>query len=139
MPVRGRIDMLATGMRGVLGLKITGPTTDGIQELGGNIQAVLKDRPRDTIGLCGAAGDGYYLDIDWDRGELGRQGISMESAQTAVQSAIGGETVTEIIDGRSRYPVNVRYLRDFRTGIDELKAVLVKTLPAGRSVPLSVS
>ena len=76
-------------------------------------------------------GDGYYLDIDWDREELGRQGISVEAAQVAVRNAIGGETVTEVIDGRARYGVNVRYTARFphRT-IDSLKEVLVAT-PGG--------
>ena len=135
MPVRGRIDMLATGMRGVVGLKITGSSTKGIQELGERIQAVLKEDPSTRSVFAERTADGYYLDIDWDRGELGRQGISMEAAQMAVQNAIGGEAVTEMIDRRARYPVNVRYMRDFRSDIDALKEVLVAT-PEGRQVPL---
>jgi copper/silver efflux system protein len=135
MPVRGRMDMLATGMRGALGLKITGPTTNGIQELGEKVQAVLKEDPATRSAFAERTGDGYYLDIDWNRGQLGRQGIGMEAAQMAVQNAIGGETVTEVVDGRARYPVNVRYMRDFRSDIDALKEVLVAT-PEGRQVPL---
>ena len=135
MPVRGRIDMLATGMRGVLGLKITGSSTLGIQELGEKVEAVLKEDPSTRRVFAERTDDGYYLDIDWDRGELGRQGISIEAAQMAVQNAIGGETVTEVVDGRARYPVNVRYMRDFRSDIDALKEVLVAT-PQGRQVPL---
>jgi len=135
MPVRGRLDMLATGMRGMLGLKITGPNTEGIQELGAKIQAVLKADSATRSVFAERTGDGYYLDVDWDRGELGRQGISIEAAQMAVQNAIGGETVTEVIDGRARYPVNVRYMRDFRSDIDAMREVLVAT-PAGRQVPL---
>jgi len=135
MPVRGRMDMLATGMRGLLGLKITGPTTDGIQKLGERVQAVLKEDSGTRSAFAERSGGGYYLDIDWDRDELGRQGIGMEAAQAAVRNAIGGETVTEIIDGRARYPVNVRYLRDFRSDIDALKEVLVAT-PGGRQMPL---
>ena len=135
MPVRGRIDMLATGMRSVLGLKITGPNTDGIQSLGEKIQTVLREDPSTRSVFAERTGEGYYLDIDWDRGELGQQGISMEDAQVAVQSAIGGETVTEVLDGRARYPVNVRYMRDFRSDIDSLQQVLVTT-PGGRTVPL---
>ncbi len=135
MPVRGRIDMLATGMRGVLGLKITGPNVDGIQKLGEEIQSVLKEDPSTKSVFAERTGDGYYLDIDWDRDELGRQGIGMEAAQVAVRNAIGGETVTEVVDGRARYPVNVRYMRDFRSDIDALREVLVTT-PGGRQVPL---
>ena len=135
MPVRGRIDMLATGMRGALGLKITGPNTEGIQELGEKIQAVLKTDSATRSVFAERSNEGYYLDVDWDRGELGRQGISMEAAQMSVQNAIGGETVTEVIEGRARYPVNVRYMRDFRSDIDAMKQVLV-TAPGGRHVPL---
>ena len=135
MPIRGRMDMLATGMRAVLGLKMTGPTTDGIQKLGEKVQSVLKEDAATRSVFAERTGDGYYLDIDWDREELGRQGISIEAAQVAVQNAIGGETVTEVIDGRARYGVNVRYLRDFRSDIDSLKDVLVAT-PGGREVPL---
>ena len=135
MPVRGRMDMLATGMRGVLGLKITGPSVDGIQKLGESVQAVLKEDSATRSVFAERTGGGYYLDIDWDRDELGRQGIGMEAAQAAVRNAIGGETVTEVVDGRARYPVNVRYLRDFRSDIDALKQVLVAT-PDGRQAPL---
>jgi Cu(I)/Ag(I) efflux system membrane protein CusA/SilA len=135
MPVRGRIDMLATGMRGVLGLKITGATTDGIQRLGERVQSVLKEDAATRSVFAERTGGGYYLDIDWDRDELGRQGIGMEAAQAAVRNAIGGETVTELIDGRARYSVNVRYLRDFRSDIDALRDVLVAT-PGGRQIPL---
>jgi Cu(I)/Ag(I) efflux system membrane protein CusA/SilA len=135
MPVRGRIDMLATGMRGALGLKITGPQVEGIQKLGEKLQAVLKEDPSTRSVFAERSADGYYLDIDWDRDELRRHGIGMESAQIAVQNAIGGETVTEVVDGRARYPVNVRYMRDFRSDIDSLKEVLVTT-PGGRPVQL---
>jgi Cu(I)/Ag(I) efflux system membrane protein CusA/SilA len=135
MPVRGRIDMLATGMRGALGLKITGPDVEGIQKLGERLQTILKEDSSTRSVFAERTSDGYYLDIDWDRDELRRQGIGMESAQIAVQNAIGGETVTEVVDGRARYPVNVRYMRDFRSDIDSLKEVLVAT-PGGRQVPL---
>jgi Cu(I)/Ag(I) efflux system membrane protein CusA/SilA len=135
MPVRGRMDMLATGMRTPLGLKITGPTTEGVQKLTERIEAVLKGDVATRSVFAERTGDGYYLDIDWDRGELGRQGISVEAAQVAVQNAIGGETVTEVINGRARYGVNVRYMRDFRSDIDSLQEVLVAT-PGGREVPV---
>jgi Cu(I)/Ag(I) efflux system membrane protein CusA/SilA len=135
MPIRGRMDMLATGMRSTLGLKVTGPTTEGIQNLAERVEAVLKaDRATRSV-FAERTGDGYYLDIDWDREELGRQGISVEAAQVAVQNAIGGETVTEVIKGRARYGVNIRYMRDFRSDMDSLKEVLVAT-PGGRQVPI---
>ena len=135
MPIRGRMDMLATGMRSTLGLKITGPTTDGVQKLAEKVEAVLKVDTATRSVFAERTGDGYYLDVDWDREELGRQGISVEAANIAVQNAIGGETVTEVIDGRARYGVNVRYIRDARSDIDSLKEVLVTT-PGGREVPI---
>jgi Cu(I)/Ag(I) efflux system membrane protein CusA/SilA len=135
MPVRGRIDMLATGMRGSLGLKITGSSVDGIQKLGEQAQRVLERDPATRSVFAERTGDGYYLDIDWNRVALARQGIRMDDAQMAVQNAIGGETVTEIVDGRARYPVNVRYMREFRSDPDALKQVLVNG-EGGRPVPL---
>jgi Cu(I)/Ag(I) efflux system membrane protein CusA/SilA len=135
MPIRGRMDMLATGMRSKLGLKITGSTTEGIEKLAEKVDAVLKADAATRSVFAERTGEGYYLDIDWDREELGRQGISVEAAQVAVENAIGGETVTEVIERRARYGVNVRYMRDFRSDIDSLKEVLVTT-PGGREVPI---
>jgi Cu(I)/Ag(I) efflux system membrane protein CusA/SilA len=135
MPVRGRMDMLATGIRSPLGIKITGPKVEGIQALAEKVEAVLQADPAARSVFAERSGEGHYLDIDWDREELGRQGISIEAAQVAVQNAIGGETVTETIDGRARYGVNVRYMRDFRSDIDSLKEVLVAA-PGGRQVPV---
>ena len=135
MPIRGRMDMLATGIRTPLGIKITGATTEGLQKLAENVEAVLKADAATRSVFAERTGDGYYLDIDWNREELGRQGISVEAAQVAVQNAIGGETVTEVITGRARYGVNVRYMRDFRSDIESLKEVLVTT-PGGREVPI---
>jgi Cu(I)/Ag(I) efflux system membrane protein CusA/SilA len=136
MPIRGRMDMLATGMRGAVGIKITGTNTEGIQNLAEKVQAVLSQDLATRSVFAERSSEGYYLDVDWDRDELGRQGIVMEAAQTAVRNAIGGETVTELIDGPARYPVNVRYMRDFRSDIDSLKQVLVST-PRGREIPLA--
>jgi Cu(I)/Ag(I) efflux system membrane protein CusA/SilA len=135
MPVRGRIDMLATGMRGTLGIKITGSTVDGIQKLGEQVKHVLGKDPATRSVYAERTGEGYYLDIDWDRAALARQGVRMDDAQMAVQNAIGGETVTEIVDGRARYPVNVRYMREFRSDIESLKQVLVSG-DGARQVPL---
>ncbi len=135
MPVRGRIDMLATGMRGALGIKITGSTVDGIQKLGEQVKRVLEKDPATRSVFAERTGDGHYLDIDWDRAALARQGVRIDDAQMAVQNAIGGETVSEIVEGRARYPVNVRYMPEFRSDIDSLKQVLV-TGDGGRQVPL---
>ena len=138
MPIRGRMDMLATGMRSTLGLKITGATTEGVQKLAEKVAGVLKADSATRSVFAERTGDAYYLDIDWDREELGRQGISIEAAQVAVQSAIGGETVTEVIDGRARYGVNVRYMRDFRSDTAALERVLIPAGDGKRQIPLGM-
>ena len=136
MPVRGRIDMLATGMRSPLGLKIAGPNLQRIQELGTRVEELLRDVRGTRSVFAERINDGRYIDIQWDRGELARAGISMEEAQTAVQNAIGGDNVTTVIQGRARYPVNVRLPRDSRDNLDALRQVLVGGSGGGDPVPL---
>jgi copper/silver efflux system protein len=136
MPVRGRIDMLATGMRSPLGLKIAGPDLQRIQELGARVEELLRDVRGTRSVFAERINDGRYIDIQWDRGELARAGISMEEAQTAVQNAIGGDNVTTVIQGRARYPVNVRLPRDSRDNLDALRQVLVGGSAGGDPVPL---
>jgi Cu(I)/Ag(I) efflux system membrane protein CusA/SilA len=125
MPVRGRIDMLATGVRSPLGLKIAGPDPQRLQDLGIRVEELLRDVRGTRTVFAERINDGRYVDIDWDRGELARAGISMEEAQAAVQNAIGGDNVTTVIQGRARYPVNVRLPRDSRDNLDALRQVLV--------------
>ena len=129
------MDMLATGMRATLGLKITGSRRGWHSETrekgaGPVLKADPATRSRFRRTNRRRLLSGHRLGPR----ELGRQGISIEAAQMAVQNAIGGETVTEVIDGRARYRVNVRYMRDFRSDIDSLKEVLVAA-PGGREVP----
>jgi Cu(I)/Ag(I) efflux system membrane protein CusA/SilA len=136
MPVRGRIDMLATGMRSPLGLKIAGPNLQTIQELGTRVEELLREVRGTRSVFAERTNDGRYIDIQWDRGALARAGISMEEAQTAVQNAIGGDNVTTVIRGRERYPVNVRLPRDARDNLDALREVLVGGSASGGPVPL---
>jgi Cu(I)/Ag(I) efflux system membrane protein CusA/SilA len=136
MPVRGRIDMLATGMRSSLGLKIAGPSLEKIQELGTRVEELLRDVRGTRSVFAERTNNGRYLDVQWDRGELASAGISMEEAQTAVQNAIGGDNVTTVIQGRARYPVNVRLPRDSRDNPDALRQVLVGGSGGGSPVPL---
>jgi copper/silver efflux system protein len=136
MPVRGRIDMLATGIRSPLGLKIGGPDLQKIQELGIRVEELLRDVRGTRSVFAERINDGRYIDIQWDRGELARAGLSMEEAQTAVQNAIGGDNVTFVIQGRARYPVNVRLPRDSRDNLDALRQVLVGSSGGADPVPL---
>jgi Cu(I)/Ag(I) efflux system membrane protein CusA/SilA len=135
MPVRGRIDMLTTGIRSPLGLKIAGPGLPQIQEIGTRVEELLRGIRGTRSVFAERTNDGRYIDINWDRGELARAGISMEEAQTAVQNAIGGDNVTTVIQGRARYPVNVRLPRDSRGNLDALRDVLVGG-STGDPVPL---
>ncbi|MBP7148890.1 MAG: efflux RND transporter permease subunit [Acidobacteria bacterium] len=135
MPIRGRIDMLTTGMRTPVGLKIYGDDAAKIEEIGTRIEALLPAVPGTRGVFAERTGGGYFLDIDWKREELARYGLSIEDGQRLVQHAIGGENVSTVVDGRARYPVNVRYMRDFRSDLAALRHLLVPA-GAGRMVPL---
>jgi Cu(I)/Ag(I) efflux system membrane protein CusA/SilA len=129
MPVKGRIDMLTTGMRTPLGLKISGTDLTKIEEIGTQVETTLS-KVKGTRGVFAErTGTGYFLDLQWDRNRLAPYGLSMEEAQRAVENAIGGEDVTTAVIGRERYPVNVRYMRDFRSDLGALQRMLV---PAGQ-------
>jgi Cu(I)/Ag(I) efflux system membrane protein CusA/SilA len=135
MPIKGRIDMLTTGIRTPVGLKIAGDDPAQIEQIGAQVEKLLPT-VRGTRGVFAErTGAGYFLDLEWKREQLARYGISMEEAQKAVQNAIGGENVTEAIVGRERYPVNVRYKRDFRSNFDSLAHVLVSA-GGSRQIPL---
>jgi Cu(I)/Ag(I) efflux system membrane protein CusA/SilA len=136
MPVRGRIDMLATGMRTPLGLKIAGSDLERIQELGIRVENLLRGIRGTRSIFAERINEGRYIDVQWDRGELARAGISMEGAQSAVQYAIGGESVSTAIQGRARYPVNVRLPQDSRDNLDALRQVLVDSSIGGDPVAL---
>ena len=129
MPVRGRIDMLTTGMRTPIGLKISGADLGTVEQIGSRVESILS-RVKGTRGVFAErTGTGYFLDFDWNRERLARYGLSIEDAQLAVENAIGGEDVTTAFQGRERYPVNVRYMRDFRSDVGSLQRLLV---PAGQ-------
>ena len=136
MPVRGRIDMLTTGLRTPVGLKISGSDLDTISKLGTDIEAILP-AVRGTRGVFAERTDGgRFVDVAWRRDRLARYGLSIGDAQAIVQNAIGGDNVSTVIDGRARYPVNVRYERDFRSDLSALRSLLVPA-GGGRRVPLS--
>jgi Cu(I)/Ag(I) efflux system membrane protein CusA/SilA len=136
MPIKGRIDMLSTGIRTPVGLKISGASNETIEAIGAKIEALLPSVAGTRTVFAERTGTGYFLDIEWKRDELARHGLSIEEAQGAVQNAIGGENVTTTIEGRERYPVNVRYMRDFRSDIGALERVLVAARGGERQIPL---
>ncbi len=136
MPIKARIDMLTTGIRTPLGLKISGIDLEQIEQVGVEIESLLPQVRGTRNVFAERTGGGFFLDIDWNRDELARYGLSIEEAQAAVQNAIGGENVTTTIEGRERYPINVRYMRDFRSDLGAIGRVLVAA-GADRQVPLS--
>jgi copper/silver efflux system protein len=137
MPVRGRIDMLTTGMRTPVGLKISGASVKEIDAIGERVEKLLP-RVRGTRSVFAERTSvGYFVDVDWNREALARYGLSIDEAQASVQNAIGGENVTTTVEGRERYPVNVRYMRDFRSDVGALGRVLISASGGARQIPLA--
>ena len=136
MPIRGRIDMLTTGLRTPVGLKIQGASLARIQEIAQHSARILGTIPGSRNVFAERTGDGYFLDVTWDRSALARYGLSIEDAQNALSTAVGGENVSTLIKDRERYPVDVRYLRDFRSDLKSLNRVLVSTT-GEKQIPLS--
>jgi Cu(I)/Ag(I) efflux system membrane protein CusA/SilA len=137
MPVKGRIDMLSTGIRTPIGIKISGADVNTIEEIGAQIENALPSVRGTRSVFAERTGSGYFLDFVWDREKLAFYGLKVEDAQAVVQSAIGGENVTTTLEGRERYPVNVRYMRDFRSDVGALSRVLVPVAGGQIQVPLS--
>ncbi|PYU40783.1 MAG: CusA/CzcA family heavy metal efflux RND transporter [Acidobacteria bacterium] len=136
MPVENRLDMELTGIKTPLGLKIQGPNLEGIQQVGAQVQQILSAIPEMRSIFAERVSQGFYLNIEVNRAEAARYGLTIADVQQAVSSGIGGEMVAENVEGRERYPVNVRYNRDFRDNIEELRRVLVGT-PSGAQIPVS--
>ena len=137
MPIKGRIDMLTTGIRTPVGLKISGANLVQIEQIGGQVEALLRNVKGTRGVFAERTGGGYFLDITWNRDELARHGLSVSQAQESVQNAIGGENITTTVEGRERYSVNVRYLRDFRSDLGALQRVLVPAFDGKRQIPLA--
>jgi copper/silver efflux system protein len=135
MPVENRLDMELTGIKTPLGLKIQGPTLEGIQQTGAQIQQLLSSLPEVRSIFSERVSQGFYINVDVNRLEAARYGLTIADVQQAVSSGIGGEMVTENIEGRERYPVNVRYSRDFRDNVEDLRRVLIAT-PSGAQIPI---
>jgi copper/silver efflux system protein len=135
MPIKNRIDMLSTGVRTPIGVKVLGPDLKVIQKIGEDLEGVFRGVPGTRNVVAERTAGGYYVDFDLNRDALARHGISVEDANMAIMTAIGGEPVTSTVEGRERYTVNVRYAREFRENLQELKRVLVPA-PSGAQIPL---
>jgi Cu(I)/Ag(I) efflux system membrane protein CusA/SilA len=135
MPVENRLDMELTGIKTPLGMKVQGPSVDGIQQLASQIQNVLSGLPQVRSVFSEKVAQGFYVNVDVNREEAARYGLTIADVQTAVSSGIGGQNIAENIEGRERYPINVRYQRDFRDNIEKMRGVLIGT-PTGAQIPL---
>ncbi|MBI4436280.1 MAG: efflux RND transporter permease subunit [Candidatus Omnitrophica bacterium] len=137
MPIKNRIDMLSTGVRTPIGIKIYGSDLKEIERIGEKIEKALKEVKGTRSVYAERVAGGYFLDFDLNREALARYGLSVEEAQMVIMSAIGGENITTTIEGRERYPVNVRYARELRDDLDSLKRVLIQ-IPSGVQIPISL-
>jgi copper/silver efflux system protein len=150
MPIKARIDMLTTGIRTPLGMKIFGPHVDEIEKIGINVEKLLKGVPHTRSVYAERVNTGYFIDISVNREEAARYNLTVDDVNSIIQSSVGGLNITTTIEGRGRYPVNIRYARELRSDIDTLKRVLVPvafsvtqldpapaTSPGTAQVPLS--
>lgn len=135
MPIKGRIDMLATGIRTPIGIKVFGPKLEEISRIGRGIEEAIAMVPGTRSAFAERVAEGYYLDFTVRRDAIARYNLTVEDVQGVIQSAVGGANVTTTIEGRERFPVNVRYGREFRDDLWRLRRVLVET-PIGAQVPL---
>ena len=136
MPIKARIDMLTTGVRTPVGIKIYGSDLKEIENIGSHMEAVLKEVPGTRSVYAERTAGGYFLDFKLDRGQLARYGLSVEDAESFLMTAVGGENITTTIEGRERYPVNLRYARDYRNSMDRLQRALLTT-PNGAQIPMA--
>ncbi len=137
MPIKTRIDMLSTGIKTPIGIKVSGPDLNVLQRVSLDIEMAMKQIPETLSAFGDRAVGGYYLDFDIDREAAARYGLTTGDVQDVIQSAIGGMNVTETVEGLERYPVNVRYPRSLRGDLESLKRVLVPT-PLGNQIPLEM-
>ncbi len=135
MPIKNRIDMLSTGVRTPIGIKVLGSDINEIERIGTQLEKIIKDVPGTRSVYSERTAGGYFLDFDLKRDQLARYGLSVHDAQMTIASAIGGENVTTTVEGQERYNVNVRYPRELRDNVDKLKHVLIAT-PVGKQIPL---
>ena len=131
MPIKARIDMLSTGIRTPVGIKMLGPNLDEMERIGKEIENAVKDVPGTRSVYAERVTTGYFLDFTIKREEIARYGLTVDDVQEIIQSAVGGMNLTTTVEGRERYPVNVRYARELRNDMEKLKRVLVPVTMGG--------
>jgi copper/silver efflux system protein len=137
MPIQTRTEMLTTGFRSALGIKVFGPDLQGIENLAVQIEKAIVDLPDTRSAFAERTVGGYFLDFDVNREAAARYGLTAGDVNDAIETAIGGKTITMTVEKRERYPVRARYAPDFRQDLDSLKRVLIPT-PTGAQIPISL-
>ncbi len=137
MPIKTRIDMLSTGIKTPIGIKVSGPDLNVLETVANDIEQAMKQLPDTLSAFADKAAGGYYLDFDINREEAARYGLTVGDVQDVIATAIGGMNVTQTVEGLERYPVNVRYPRELRDNLSQLKEVLIPT-PTGTQIPLAL-
>ncbi|MFA6471229.1 MAG: efflux RND transporter permease subunit, partial [Candidatus Latescibacterota bacterium] len=135
MPIKTRIDMLSTGIKTPVGIKISGPDLQTLEHIGMEVEAVIRTVPGTLSAFAERSVGGNYLDIDIDRQEAARYGMTVGDVQQVIETAVGGMSLTTTVEGLERYPVNLRYSRELRDNIESLKQALVSA-PGGIQIPL---
>lgn len=137
MPIQTRTEMLSTGFRSNLGIKVFGPDLEKIEELGLEIEKALSELPGTRSAFAERVTGGYFLDFDIDRAQAARYGLTVGDVEDVIETAIGGKNISQTVEGQERFPINVRYQRGLRGDLEELERVLVPT-PGGAQVPISL-
>lgn len=137
MPIKTRIDMLSTGIKTPVGIKVSGPDLATLQTISKSIEQAMKTLPETLSAFGDRAVGGYYLDFDINRDAAARYGLTVGQVQDVIESAVGGMNVTETVEGLERYPVNIRYPRGLRGDLENLERVLIPT-PTGVQIPLAM-
>jgi Cu(I)/Ag(I) efflux system membrane protein CusA/SilA len=135
MPIKARVDMLSTGIRTAVGIKVFGPELAKINEIGAQLERVIGAVPGTRNVFAERVTGGYYLDFTIKRDQIARYNLNVADVEMAIEAAIGGANVTTTIEGRERYPVNVRYQRAYRSDIDAIRRTLIAT-PGGAQIPI---
>jgi|SRR5579884_1465611 len=135
MPIQTRTEMLATGVRSSVGIKILGPSLDEIEKIGRQIEGIMQTVSGTRSSFFERVTGGYYLDFKINREKAARYGLTVGEIEDVIESAVGGKNISQVIAGRERYPINVRYQREYRDDIEKLRRVFVPT-PSGAQIPL---
>jgi Cu(I)/Ag(I) efflux system membrane protein CusA/SilA len=135
MPIKTRIDMLSTGIKTPVGIKLSGPDLTVLQEVGERVEAVVREVPGTLSVYAERVMGGNYLDFNIRREALARYGLTVGDVQDVIQSAVGGMNITTTVEGLERYPVNLRYSRELRSNLQDLRQILVPT-PLGQQIPM---